>query len=200
MNSVQRPSSQFAALHGRGCSVLGASGSGGGWYPPLSEMRTSETRISRVGISERSQWICLARFNNVVEHRESDGCMAPDNDIPEENHDAIVVNLLSACVGGEHASLSRLLDPSVILVVDSGGKVRAPTEPVVGAQQAAQFLLDLATAPDMLVRAQSVSGQTGLVFDHKNRVIGVLGLKAAFGRIQEIWIVVNPEKLVRWNP
>lgn len=122
------------------------------------------------------------------------------DDVPADRHDRIVLALLRACESGDEDAVAVLLHPDVTVLTDGGGKVRAPVEPVHGSRRAARFLVKLlATAPDMVATPQAVNGHAGLVFRHDDRVIGVLSLDARGDSVHDIWIVLNPEKLRRWN-
>lgn len=122
------------------------------------------------------------------------------DEVPADRHDRIVLDLLRACESGEEDAVAELLHPDVTVLTDGGGKVRVPVEPVHGSRRAARLLVKLlATAPDMVASPQSVNGHAGLVFHHDGKVIGVLSLDARGDSVHDIWIVLNPEKLRRWN-
>lgn len=122
------------------------------------------------------------------------------NERPESRHDAVAVDLLNACVADDEDAASAMMAASVVLFVDGGGKVCAPTEPVVGTRQVARFVLELGAGPEMVVRPGHINGQTGLAFHRQGRVVGVLSFLIGRGGISDIWIVLNPDKLRRWNP
>jgi RNA polymerase sigma-70 factor (ECF subfamily) len=47
---------------------------------------------------------------------------------------------------------------------------------------------------------RTVNGQPGLVAVHEGLTVAVYAFEVAEGRIQSIWIVLNPEKLRMWMP
>ena len=119
-----------------------------------------------------------------------------------------------ACESGDLDGLVAILDPEVASVSDGGGKVRAALRPVVGADNVARYLLGvLRKAPDLTVEESDVNGELGLVVSAGDLVVGTISLgtvsvgsvsdRAApdggAGRIRNIWIVVNPDKLEAWN-
>ena len=122
------------------------------------------------------------------------------DELPADRHDEIVLALWRACESGDEDAVAGLLHPDVTVLTDGGGKVRVPVEPVHGSRRSARLLVRLlATAPDMVATPQSVNGHAGLVFRRDDSVIGVLSLDARGDTVHDIWIVLNPEKLRRWN-
>ena len=71
---------------------------------------------------------------------------------------------------------------------------------VRGVEQAARLLVRVfAKVPAVTATEQSVNGQAGLVFRQGRRVVGVLSASIKAGRILDIWLVLNPDKLRHWN-
>ncbi|WP_214107318.1 RNA polymerase sigma-70 factor [Acrocarpospora catenulata] len=100
---------------------------------------------------------------------------------------------------GDLRALEALLAQDVSLHVDGGGKVPALTRPVDGRERVARTLsAGIAALARRGVRFQvaSVNGQPGLVaLDAQDRLVGVMGLGIADGRIQTIHSIANPDKL-----
>jgi RNA polymerase sigma-70 factor (ECF subfamily) len=46
---------------------------------------------------------------------------------------------------------------------------------------------------------RTVNGEPGPVAVHEGTTVGVYAFEVAEGRIQSIWIVLNPEKLRTWK-
>jgi RNA polymerase sigma-70 factor (ECF subfamily) len=71
---------------------------------------------------------------------------------------------------------------------------------VHGSRRVARCLLTALTPhPRTTVTAQSVNGRTGLVVRCDQRVAAVLSLDIPDHRVAQVWAVLNPEKLRRWN-
>jgi RNA polymerase sigma-70 factor (ECF subfamily) len=49
------------------------------------------------------------------------------------------------------------------------------------------------------VHAQSVNGRTGLVVRYDRQVAAVIGLDITGGRVVQVWVILNPDKLRSWN-
>jgi RNA polymerase sigma-70 factor, ECF subfamily len=108
----------------------------------------------------------------------------------------VVSAFLEASLRGDLDGLLRLLDPSVVLRADGGGKVAAAQGPVEGARRVAGVLVTgRLWYPEAVVRTVAVNGGTGVVVSLDGSLIGVVGLTVAEGLITEIDIVVNPDKL-----
>ena len=117
-----------------------------------------------------------------------------DPDAAEQRR--VVAAFLDASARGDLQGLLALLDPSVVLRADGGGRVRAATQPVSGAERVARLLLGgRRWYPDVAARLVAVNGGTGALVTAGGEVIGAVGVTVAGGRITEIDLVVNPDKL-----
>jgi RNA polymerase sigma-70 factor (ECF subfamily) len=115
-------------------------------------------------------------------------------------HDALVRAVLQACTSEDTHLLGSLLHPDVMAVFDGGGKVRAPARPVHGHRHVARNLLTfLAGHPRTTLTAQPVNGRTGLVARYGHRVAAVVSLDTTDGRVAQVWVILNPDKLRSWN-
>lgn len=59
----------------------------------------------------------------------------------------VTEQFLAACDSGDLRALMAVLAPGVTLYADSGGRVRAPRRPIVGADRVARFFLSVWTIP-----------------------------------------------------
>lgn len=114
---------------------------------------------------------------------------APRFDVDVADHKRVVDAFAAACAGRDLKSLLAVLDPDVVLRSDGGGLVRAALRPVLGADKVARFLIGIQGSA---FRAVTVNGLPGLVRDDQP---AVYGLVVRQGRIVEVDIVRNPEKL-----
>lgn len=107
---------------------------------------------------------------------------------------------LLACEAADHAALIAILDAGATIVVDGGGRVRAPSTPVSGSEPVGRVILDLVgRIPLMVISEKSVNGGRGLVARSNGCVVGVATLGIRSHRIHQLWVVVNPDKLRSWN-
>ena len=93
--------------------------------------------------------------------------------------------------------LLELLQDDVVFYTDGGGKVPAAKLPVVGAQQVAKVLLNLANkyAGQFDYHFTLVNGLPGILIQQKNNQKSVFSFAFQNHQIQNIYVVANPDKL-----
>ncbi|KAB8183132.1 sigma-70 family RNA polymerase sigma factor [Microbispora catharanthi] len=122
---------------------------------------------------------------------------APRFDVDPSEHRRVVHAFARACLGDDMDALVALLDPDVVFRSDGGGRVRAGRRPVFGAAKVARLLFGIQRfGPFELVPAV-VNGWPGLLRYRGDRLVAVLGLTVAEGRVTAVDMVLNPEKLAR---
>ena len=87
----------------------------------------------------------------------------------------------------------------MVLTVDGGGKVSAPSAALEGATEVGSFLAELLLAPGTTLRVDAVNGMPGVVLCRDRAVTGILGFRVRDRQILEAWLVLNPDKLARWS-
>ncbi|WP_336647657.1 hypothetical protein [Microbacterium sp. MMO-10] len=101
---------------------------------------------------------------------------------------------------GDRTRLSRRLHRRVSLIVDGGGRVPAPSSPVLGRDDVSRALVDLlGPASGWISSIVEVNGAPAVVFQDGSRVAGVLSLRIRACHVSGMWAVVNPDKLRHWN-
>ena len=117
---------------------------------------------------------------------------------PEERH-ALAQSFLRAAREGDFAGLVAMLAPDAVLVGDGGGKARSIPKPMVGAQQVARALATfykIATDMGVTLHPAVVNGQPGFrSLAPDGRLINVVEVDVADGRIQRVHSMLNPDKL-----
>jgi RNA polymerase sigma-70 factor (ECF subfamily) len=117
----------------------------------------------------------------------------PDADLAEQRR--VVDAFLAAARGGDFEALLEVLDPSVVFRADRGAlALRAPAI-VSGAENVARQVLSRGARFAPHARPAIVNGAAGLVVTPGDAPIAVIGFTVAGGRILEIDLVANPEKL-----
>ena len=105
---------------------------------------------------------------------------------------------------GDTGGLVGLLADDVVMQGDGGGKAPALAAPVHGPVRVARLLLGLArrgAAAGIRVRPAEVNGHPGLLaFDPDGRLLSVLALDIADGRVQAVRSIANPDKLRHLGP
>ncbi|NEW74218.1 RNA polymerase sigma-70 factor [Streptomyces rhizosphaericus] len=126
----------------------------------------------------------------------------PRYDAPAEVRRQVTEEFLAACLGGDLNRMMELLAPNVTAWSDGGGKVKAALRPQRGAEKVARFLAAVIAQPvdDPQAHAVDVNGRPGLLFTVAGRPDAVVCAEVEDGRITEIRIIRNPEKLRHLPP
>nr|WP_100366085.1 RNA polymerase sigma factor SigJ [Diaminobutyricimonas aerilata] len=119
--------------------------------------------------------------------------------VPRAEHDATVRAFAAATRDGDLDALMRVLAPGVTLRSDGGGRVRAARNAIVGVDHVARFLLGVMAKQPSLVFEEVVTPD-GLAFGARagDAFYGVLSAAVVDGKVRDIWLVVNPDKLSSW--
>ncbi|WP_417233403.1 RNA polymerase sigma factor SigJ [Arthrobacter sp.] len=115
-------------------------------------------------------------------------------------HDEVVRAFAAAARSGDIANLIPVLDPQVVLRSDGGGRVAAARNPVIGADKVARFLFGaLHKNPEALVLDQQTPDGLGFAIWDGGRIHGVATLDVVAGRVADVRLMMNPDKLTLWN-
>jgi RNA polymerase sigma-70 factor (TIGR02957 family) len=152
-----------------------------------------------VGKSEDNTRQLAARARRHVDERR------PRFEASREARDELARRFFAAARDGEVDALQELLAEDVVLHGDGGGKVPALGRAVHGARRVAQQLSawskQAARIPGLTFRLVEVNGQPGAIAtDGDGKIINVMSLDIADGRVQGIRSMVNPEKLSHLGP
>jgi RNA polymerase sigma factor (sigma-70 family) len=107
----------------------------------------------------------------------------------------VVDAFLAASRAGDFEALLEVLDPDVVFRVDAGGIAPRARPPVVGAEAVARQVLSRGARFAGFARPALVNGSAGLVVVPVDRPFAVVGFTVSDGRILEIDLVADPEKL-----
>jgi RNA polymerase sigma-70 factor (ECF subfamily) len=107
----------------------------------------------------------------------------------------LVAAFQQASETGDLDGLAQVLDENVVFLADGGGVVTAAPRPVVGRERVLRTVAAaLRTTPDLVLQPIWVNGQAGLLARYGTAAV-VLSFAVQDGRITEIDLVANPEKL-----
>jgi RNA polymerase sigma-70 factor (ECF subfamily) len=121
----------------------------------------------------------------------------PESDagLPEQRR--VVDAFLAAARDGDFDGLIAVLDPDVVFRIDIGPE-RAQARPEVeGAEAVARQILARGAPFAPLARPALVNGTAGAIVGLRGRPFAVVGFVVSNGRITEIDIVADPDKLPR---
>jgi RNA polymerase sigma-70 factor (ECF subfamily) len=117
-----------------------------------------------------------------------------------EQHDAVARAFAAATTTGDLQALVSVLDPDVVLRSDGGGRVSAARRPVVGADRVGRFLLGLPRlVPDGVLTTVDTPDGLGFLATVDGRPSAVFSLQVRDGRITDLYVMRNPDKLTQWR-
>ena len=118
----------------------------------------------------------------------------PDADVGRQRE--VVDAFLAAARGGDFHALLAVLDPDVVLRADAGAAPGLPSRLIRGAQAVASQALTFAQYSPF-ARPALVNGAVGMVTAPEGVPFAIMGFTVAGGRIVEIDILADPERLGR---
>ena len=128
----------------------------------------------------------------------------PRFEASRRQREELATRFFAAVERGDTEGLVGLLAADVVLHGDGGGKAPALAAPVHGAERVARFLIGLARrgrATGIGARPAEINGHPGiLTTDPEGRLLGVLAIDIADGRVQTVRSIVNPDKLRHLGP
>jgi RNA polymerase sigma-70 factor, ECF subfamily len=147
------------------------------------------SRILGRGEAACRQLVARAR-RRVAERR-------PRFDVSPDEHARLLTEFLHATQAGDVNGLVSLLAQDAVLRADGGGIVLAARNPIEGADRIARWTIGvMAKAPrDASVELTTVNGLPGAVMRVGGALFGVMAIDVRDGRIQNVYIQLNPEKL-----
>src|SRR6266511_2865359 len=117
----------------------------------------------------------------------------PDGDLARQR--AVVAAFLAAARGGDFDALLAVLDPDVVLRADVGAVPAGASRVIRGAPAVAEQALAFARRLGPFARPALVNGAAGIVAAPGGRPASVLGFTVTRGKIVEIDILADPERL-----
>ena len=129
--------------------------------------------------------------------RRVQGKTAPKAEADRRRQREVVDAFLAAARNGEFEGLLAVLDPEVVLRSDAGARGPGLSKLVRGARAVASGAVTFSRLAGS-VRPVLVNGAAGLIaFDPEGRPLSVAGFTVADGKIVEINILTDPERLGR---
>ena len=131
--------------------------------------------------------------------REHVHARQPRFDADRREQREVTERFLAAVGGGDLDALLAALAPDVVLISDGGGRTRAALRPITGADKVARWLVAIARQgagiPDLRIGVAEVNGMPAIVGWSGAEPFGSISLTVADGRIEQVLVVVNPDKL-----
>jgi len=117
--------------------------------------------------------------------------------VPEPPDARLVAErFLSAAATGDVKALLEVMSPEVVLVSDGGGVMKAALRPITGADKVGRFLAAVVPkGAEVDMRWTVANGQPSVLLYVDGELDSWGSLTVADGRVREIYLVRNPEKL-----
>jgi RNA polymerase sigma-70 factor (TIGR02957 family) len=151
-----------------------------------------------IGTSVDSTRHLVSRARRHVQDRR------PRNLTTRQQRDELAQRFFAAAGQGDLAALEEMLTQDVVMHADGGGKVPAQKRPINGPSRVARLMtLGMSALAERGFRVEitEINGQPGgLAIDTDDRLVGVMALDVADGRIQAIHSIANPDKLRHLGP
>jgi RNA polymerase sigma-70 factor (ECF subfamily) len=148
------------------------------------------------GVLDRSEAAVRQMAHRAREHVQA---RQPRFDADRHVQLEVTERFFAAVAGGDMEALLAALAPDVVLVSDGGGKTRAALRPITGADKVARWLVGVAKQgadiPGLRIEVADVNGAPALVGWVGSEPFGSISLTLADGRIGQVLVVVNPDKL-----
>jgi len=121
----------------------------------------------------------------------------PDRDLREQR--PVIDAFLAAVRSGDFAGLLAVLDPDVVLRADGGGLWVGATRELRGAETVARSALTITRRlTGFAVQNALVNGAAGIVTrDENGQLFSVMGFSVRDGKIVEIDVLADPERLLQ---
>jgi RNA polymerase sigma-70 factor (ECF subfamily) len=123
----------------------------------------------------------------------------PRFEVSRAERDELAARFFAALSEHDERTVAELLAPDVVFYGDGGGKTVAVPEPVHGPERVGKMLLSFVRQGeelDLVAERRNVNGQPGIVGRTEDgRVVSVMALDIADGRVQAVRSIVNPDKL-----
>jgi RNA polymerase sigma-70 factor, ECF subfamily len=125
--------------------------------------------------------------------RRVHGAPEPDGDLVAQRR--VVDAFLAASRGGDFEALMEVLDPEVSFKIDAGKGSPLARPPIVGAENVAREVLARGRPFAPFGRPAIVNGSVGVVVGTPERPFAIAGCTISGGRIVELDLVIDPDKL-----
>lgn len=149
----------------------------------------------------RSEPACRQIFRRAKQHIVS---RRPRFDSTNEEHERLVRSFLRACEDGEVGALTDLLAEDVTFWSDAGGRRPAALQPIHGADKVARLvhagINKFLILDEIEARIVSINGKPGLLAVQDGAVVAAVSFDAHQGKVREVRMQLNPEKLSRVSP
>ncbi|WUH99028.1 RNA polymerase sigma-70 factor [Spirillospora sp. NBC_00431] len=140
-----------------------------------------------------------------IAHRAREHVQArrPRFDADRAQREKVTEQFIAACSGGDLNAVMELLAPQVTCWSDGGGKITAALRPLHGPDHVARWILGVLAKPvsaGTVLEPATINGELGVLFVIGGTPVGALTYDMAAGRMYNVRLQVNPDKLKGLRP
>lgn len=123
----------------------------------------------------------------------------PASEPPLANAEHVVQKFLQACATGSLSDLLAVLTEDVVLYTDGGGRVRSALRPIHTSDRVGRFMLGIRKrgAFNSVTQRVLVNGEPGFAMRRMDGALSITAFAFEGDRIRAIYMVNNPDKLIR---
>jgi RNA polymerase sigma-70 factor (ECF subfamily) len=108
--------------------------------------------------------------------------------------------LASASAARNRHLIAAVLSTDVEIVVDSGGAIPMRPSTARGRPAAAELILQILSCfPRPFLTEHEINGEPGLLLKDGDVLVGIMSAAVTRDAISEVWVVLNPQKLIRFE-
>jgi RNA polymerase sigma-70 factor (ECF subfamily) len=120
-------------------------------------------------------------------------------DVSESTKTALLQRFLAATEARDEQAVLALFAPDATWTADGGGKTGAAPRPIIGAERIARLVIGLRQkfwTNGRRLEISTINGEAGLSLRDGERLIATMSIATDGERIDAVYAVVNPDKLV----
>ncbi len=118
----------------------------------------------------------------------------------QRRHNETVHALAGACEQRDPGLITQLLAADAELVIDSGGATSTLAQRVDGARASSDLIVRILARYSLLtIEEHPVNGVSGILLRDNGNLVGVISIGIQRDAISHLWLVLNPDKLVRFD-
>jgi RNA polymerase sigma-70 factor, ECF subfamily len=153
-------------------------------------LETSYAEIAR--ILNKSEAACRQIVSRAAKRLRAE---RPEGRVSKAVHKQLLDAFVHALQSRDQDAVLRLLSDDATWAADSGGKVHAAREPILGAERIARFVIDVLSQRQLSFRPVVVNDESGFAVFERDRLIAILAIRTDGERILDVYSIMNPEKL-----
>lgn len=113
----------------------------------------------------------------------------------------LVAAFIEAVQAGDLTEIEQMLAKEAVFYSDGGGKVTAARKPIQGAVKIAKFMVNIqkGVTQTISVTFRDINGEPGIVLYLDDQLNNVWSFHIEDDKIQNIFVVLNPEKLAHFK-